>query len=93
MGGAIEGEPEPVSYRLEQSPSELAYLKGAKVTAVKKRASTGEYDTDCLLITFELAEPIMDGETNEPASKVDLEVWQDPEGNGPGYLALVGMRK
>lgn len=89
----LEGEPAPVSHRLEQTAADLSYLKGATLTGVKKRKPEDEYDIEALVLTFKLKTPIVDAESNQEVSTVDLQVWEDPEGNGPGYLALTGMRK
>ena len=82
-----------MSSLLEQSVEDIAFLKGATLKSIKERKAEDAYDMDCLQLVFTLANPIqleLDPGKQILAKEVTFEVWQDPEGNGPGFLSLVG---
>ena len=68
---------------------EYGYLVGATITAVG--AADMDYGDQAITLTIRPRSNIeitdQDGTTYRT---VRLEVWQDPEGNGPGYLAFSG---
>lgn len=78
---------------LEQPVSEIAFLKGATVTKIevaKEVYDEGDYhdESEAIEMTFRLKKPInVDGDLS---TLVRFQIWMDPEGNGPGYLALTG---
>jgi hypothetical protein len=79
---------------LEQDLEELDYLNGARVIGMRIRSGDpAEYETDALVLTFQLApkNAVEDGPSR--GDIVEVEVWQDVEGNGPGYLALTGIKQ
>lgn len=64
--------------------TDLNWLVGAEIVRVK----SGQIG---LSLWLQLPEPILlDG---KEVSVVNFEIWQDAEGNGAGYLALVGSEK
>lgn len=80
-----------MSGMLEQSVEDIEFLKGATVTNIEVVNEGEEFGFDALSLTFKLATPIKDAETQQVANVVEIQVWMDPEGNGPGYLALTRM--
>jgi hypothetical protein len=76
---------------LEQSVSELLWLKGATVVGIRERKSQDEYDSDCIEIEFRLTPAGSHMVEGDPSHAL-VEVWQDPEGNGPGFLALTATK-
>lgn len=78
---------------LQQSPDEIDYLVGATLTKVRvKKGNPAYYEEDALELSFTLKAPITD-QDGTTSDRVKLEVWQDPEGNGPGFLALTAVVK
>lgn len=72
---------------LEQSAEDLAFLVDAKVTGVAMVFSDPMWGGAALQMTFDLAKPVdVEGTV---CKTVVMEILQDIEGNGPGYLALV----
>lgn len=79
---------------LQQSVTEIAWLKGATVKSIRKvRGSVGLEDDSCIEITFELkphtAGVTLIDENDKTVLVQKIQVWCDPEGNGPGFLATV----
>ena len=77
---------------LEQSPEELDYLIGAKLIDVKKvreEYKFGEFTDvhEAIRLVFALPKKIR--VERDLRDRIDIEVLEDPEGNGPGFLALV----
>lgn len=79
-----------MSAMLEQSAAELRMLVGAVVETVEEVKDGDEYGFDSIEIGFKL--PIAVNVDGDYCRILKLQVWQDPEGNGPGYLALVDAR-
>lgn len=77
-----------MSARLEQTAEELDFLVGATVERVEVRPDG--FGGDAMHLHLRTKVEVVDGPTR--GHHVDLEVWQDVEGNGPGYLALVEIR-
>lgn len=59
--------------------SDYDWLKDGKIVAI----SDGEMG---ISLEITLADPVVIA--TQVVKTVELQVWQDPEGNGPGYLAL-----
>jgi hypothetical protein len=92
-----------MSYRVENSQEELDLLKGATILDVRIVPVAGPDDDpafqafaageDKILMSVRLARPVhVENDKGKVVTTdtVNFEVWQDEEGNGPGYIALVG---
>jgi hypothetical protein len=80
---------------LEQTAEELDFLVGATITNVRVKTESPElegYGFDSIELTAKLKAPIED-QHGTKSDIVRLEVWQDPEANGPGVLALTEVVK
>lgn len=71
--------------------TEFDYLIGGKITAVKQEPDEemGRDLMTTLTVTFPRPKRITTMGDTFVAKSVDMEVWMDPEGNGPGELVLV----
>jgi hypothetical protein len=79
-----------MSAMLEQSADELDVLVGAKITGVRVVKDGDEYGFDS--IEIDVHREIAVNVDGEFCHDLSFQVWEDPEGNGPGYLALVRAR-
>lgn len=81
-----------MSGHLDNTLAELTPLKGATVFSIKVgEMDLGGYTAEVLSITFKLKTPIPVDDM--PACHLlTYEVWQDAEGNGPGFLALADAK-
>lgn len=85
---------------VENSQEELDVLKGATINDIRIMdlpEDLKEFGNDNkVVMNVTLRAPIrfedQDGQVVE-ARTVTFEVWQDEEGNGPGYLAFTGTGK
>ena len=88
---------------VENTQDELDLLKGAKILDIAIRPVASEDDDpefrafagddDKIVMTVMLPTPVHFSDADgRPASakKVTFEIWQDEEGNGPGYIAFTG---
>lgn len=81
---------------LQQGLDEVTFLKGATVEDVKVHNDGDEYGFDAIEIKFALKKPTKlggfgpNGTDEMLCRKVSFQVWEDPEGNGPGFLSLCG---
>lgn len=71
---------------------ELKILIGGKILDVKAAEwdlGGGQID-DVVRITVQTIQPVeVDG---KPCRVLAYEIWQDPEGNGPGHVALIDAK-
>ena len=92
-----------MSYRVENTQDELDILNGAKIINVEIKPVAEDdpelaafvEDEDKIVLTLDLPKAMrfIDANGRETSSKtVTFEVWQDAEGNGPGYLSFTGGR-
>ena len=73
---------------------ELSILKGATISQVSVREPEDDYDIAAVVIEVRYSpRQIVTNEKGERLIFGTYEVWQDEEGNGPGYVALVGGRE
>lgn len=73
---------------LEQTKDELDFLVGATITKVRVKRDNSLYGMgDVIELSATLNDAITD-QYGTTSHQVKIEVWQDPEGNGPGFLAL-----
>jgi len=75
-----------MSARLENTAEELSDLVGATIEVVWIEQADGEYDFD--KIRFRVR--YRDGFGVNGSDAGEYEIWQDIEGNGPGYVAFIG---
>lgn len=76
-----------MSWQCENQPDEVSDLVGATIVAAKiAKAGCGEVGTKAVRLTVRFR----DGFKVNDSDKGTYEVWQDPEGNGPGFLAYMG---
>lgn len=89
---------------VENTQEELDVLKGAKILDVRIVAEEGDdpefaafvEGEDKIVMTVALPHVLWfkNAEGVEvDAKKVTFEIWQDEEGNGPGYLAFTGAAR
>jgi hypothetical protein len=72
--------------------SELDYLIGGRITAVTESPFEDDWITDptlTLTVTFTKPKKVKSMGDTFFAKSVDMQVWMDEEGNGPGALVLV----
>lgn len=73
--------------------SEFDYLIGGRITAVKQEPDKDGWNPNSLMttltVTFPRPKKVTSMGSTFTAKSVDLEVWQDEEGNGAGELVLV----
>lgn len=77
---------------VENTQEELDLLVGAKILSIKIEdlpEDLKEFGNDNkIVMRVKMPKPVvLDG---KETGTLSFEVWQDEEGNGPGYLALVG---
>lgn len=77
---------------VENTQEELDLLVGATILSIKIEDLPEDLkefgDDNKIVMKVMLPKPVeMDG---KKTGTLSFEVWQDEEGNGPGYLALVG---
>ena len=73
---------------VENTIEELSYLIGARITKFEIRPDAiGEEK----LVMCCTAKVLVEDQHGTKSRKIEVEVWQDEEGNGPGYLALTGV--
>ena len=73
----------------ENVPEELDILEGATITKVQ----FADWDDGMEVVAkgvVRLRVKYADGHKVNGSSFGEFEIWQDPEGNGPGFIALVG---
>jgi hypothetical protein len=70
---------------LEQTAEELGFLVGAKIERVEVRPDCMGEDSLNLVLTTK--DEVHDQHGNHSRT-VEVQVWMDSEGNGPGFLAL-----
>lgn len=73
-----------MSFDVENTIEELEPFEGAKIIGFDIRPD--EFGSNCLRMKLRLRPNLA---VNQSVLAV-LEVWQDVEGNGPGYLSYVG---
>jgi len=82
-----------MGWDVENTAQEIADLKGATILSAKIKP--GVYDDARIIeltVRFREGHAISDdGVTGY--TEGTYQIWQDAEGNGPGYIALVGMSK
>jgi hypothetical protein len=70
---------------VENTLDELSYLVGATITKVEILPDAmGE---EKLVLSMTAGTVVQDQHRNA-SKRIEVEVWQDEEGNGPGFLAL-----
>lgn len=83
-----------MSADVENSPHELYLMSGATITDIRVHEDPDPYGMSTVRMELTLNEPHVVNPNDCPGGvvrKMTVEVWQDEEGNGPGYLAIVGM--
>lgn len=75
-----------MSARLEQSPDDLKLLIGGIIQKIEVVEEYGEPS-----IQLSIALPTPRDIEGVLCDAVQYQVWQDEEGNGPGYLALTAV--
>ena len=78
-----------MSWTVENTIEDVDYLVGGTITAIEIQPNKYEPGTTQLVMRVKLKTPIRN-QDNKVLRTVEIQVWQDEEGNGPGYLALVG---
>lgn len=78
-----------MSWTVENTIEDIDYLVGGTITAIEIQPNEYEPGTNQLVLKIKLKTPIRN-QDDKVMRTVDIQVWQDEEGNGPGYLALVG---
>lgn len=76
-----------MSYGVENTADELDCLKGAKITSIA--IVPDGYGSDKIVMDVRYRDGLMVNDANFGR----FEVWQDEEGNGPGYLAFVSTEE
>lgn len=72
----------------ENSLDELAPFKGATIAEIQIRDDG--FGGKALVLGLSLTDDLEDQHGNR-STYVEVEVWQDSEGNGPGFLALTAV--
>lgn len=78
---------------LEQDTDELDYLVGATIKKVAVVKDNDEFGFECIALTVKTKGVIVEDQNGNKSDTVELQVWQDPEGNGPGFLCLTEVVK
>lgn len=80
-----------MSWDVENTKEEIEELKGCTIVSAKIKPSEFEGEGRSIELKLRFPHPLTDGETMRTYREGIFQVWQDEEGNGPGYIALVGF--
>lgn len=77
---------------VENTMEELDALIGGTILDVKIQPDGFDGETTVLTVKCRPGLTIVDSVTKKKMTTLEFQIWSDEEGNGPGYVALVGGR-